>query len=791
MQTDSTPDRRGLTPAPPAGGLRSAAIALGSLLLLSGCVSRPAIVVEDLLLPIAPATPWLPAESDLAAARLARAALIAAPSYETTEGDTPIVAAAVESALQNLMQSVEAPQAARLIPIAIDLRNATLDDPIAHRDASRKLRKRRGLDPRLESRLDQTIADDPLRLANRRQFDGWHRLWARSFNAVSEPLGNSLITGFVLAPFQLANSIIHYFADFSNTEPLSPTGRQALVLRQNFLAKHPDTEWTEKLEKKVARNSLRLEKTLAQRRARLAGHLLDSDRPDLAAYQAGVALDILDLHPKAHRRLRRRAQSTERKARAQLDEIDRNETAALQASPAPTGHRDLEFRLSAALLSGSIAFDALEAPIAAYLEAGGGADKIEFVRAIAQRENGFEAEARTRLARLAARRDDLSCMARHARALLEDEWQNPYPAFERLRRQATRDELAWRLAGEWVNRPRYPNLPGPVGYLVDAPTIAMTIILAPLRAFISPWNGGPDFKRAAVLAGYRYLQRFPDGIEQSEVLDWLYEYETDRERFGRALRLADLIPDFDPEERDELVEKTAEARRASVDRLDRRDQRSSLLKGVAREFPDSEPGHAAGLQAREEAEDSSAQHIRITRSFLLENPTVAGPNGLGLNPRLLNDDPADGELHPEGVVLRGGRTLEIRLIAEGADDDDPPESRLRRVGKQRLMQVAARLNEAVHRNSLIDHDARQELDARRDVYLERAGHGLTEDADLRPAAESSFVYQSLRERYGLVRGRDSILPFDLVFRASLADFGLGAFPRWRSPPQTPDVFLYR
>jgi hypothetical protein len=131
------------------------------------------------------------------------------------------------------------------------------------------------------------------------------------------------------------------------------------------------------------------------------------------------------------------------------------------------------------------------------------------------------------------------------------------------------------------------------------------------------------------------------------------------------------------------------------------------------------------------------------------------------------------------------------LIAEGAEDDDPPESRFRKVGKQRLMHVAARLNEAVHRNSLIDADARFAPDARRDVYLERAGHGLTEDADLRPAAESSFVYQSLRERYGLVRGRDSILPFDLVFRASLGSFSLGAFPRWRQPRQTPDAFLYR
>ena len=52
-------------------------------------------------------------------------------------------------------------------------------------------------------------------------------------------------------------------------------------------------------------------------------------------------------------------------------------------------------------------------------------------------------------------------------------------------------------------------------------------------------------------------------------------------------------------------------------------------------------------------------------------------------------------------------------------------------------------------------------------------------------------YQSVRERYGAVRGRDSILPFDLVFRGSLGDFSLGAFPRWRAPKETPDAFLYR
>ena len=92
---------------------------------------------------------------------------------------------------------------------------------------------------------------------------------------------------------------------------------------------------------------------------------------------------------------------------------------------------------------------------------------------------------------------------------------------------------------------------------------------------------------------------------------------------------------------------------------------------------------------------------------------------------------------------------------------------------------------------MIDTGARHRPDASRDVYLERANLGLTEDVDARPTAESGFVYRSLRERYGIVRGRDSILPFDLVFRGSLGDFTLGAFPRWRPPRETPDAFLYR
>jgi hypothetical protein len=787
--TTDRPIRRGIAgrPSRRAGGRILAPLGLLALLALAGGTGcsmtlRRAVVVEELLEPIAPEAARAPSPADLAAARLARIALVSAD--ESPE---------VDAAFESLVAAKRESDSKRLLPLATDLRNTTTNDPIAYRDASRALRKTRGIDPRLAGRLDQTIAEDPLKLAQRRRRDDWHRLFARTFNSVAEPLGQSAITGFILAPFTLTNSFIHYFAEFSNAEPLSQTGRQALVLRQEFLAAHPESALAPKVEALVARGESRYARTLALRRVRAAERALEQDDPGLALHQSRTAQQRLEPHPDAHDRLRRRAAGLEAQAREALDRRNRLLDRALEAKATGEATQAAERRLAIALLADPALPGVLDPELARYREAAGraGRGRVGFIRALAQHEGGHEEPARRTLAALSGGAQPNDPMTRHARQLLEDDWQNPYDAFRRLRRIGRREALAFRLAGEWVNRPRYPNLPVPLAYLIDTPTIAMTIVMAPIRALISPFTGFPDFQRATALAGYRYLLRQPEGAHQREVVDWLYRYERGEDRYGRALRLADLMPDFPEDERLELVEKSASEQVEQLDRLERRDQRASVLRGVATEFPDSESGRDAGLLARQELEKASPQHIRISRGFLLENPTVAGDTGLGLNPRLLNGDVSDGELHEDGVVLRGGRVLEILLTAEGRDEDTPPVSRVQRISKQRLTRLTAELDEAVLRNSLIDAGARFDADANRETYLEQARLGLTDEADLRPTAESSFVYQSLRERYGAVRGRDSILPFDLVFRGSLGDFSLGAFPRWRPPAETPDAFLYR
>ncbi len=217
----------------------------------------------------------------------------------------------------------------------------------------------------------------------------------------------------------------------------------------------------------------------------------------------------------------------------------------------------------------------------------------------------------------------------------------------------------------------------------------------------------------------------------------------------------------------------------------------SLLKKIAREFQGTEAGRKAGEQAREEVEKGTPQQIQVTRAFLLENPQVAGPEGFALRPELLDDDLENGELHPEGITFLGGRVLEFAFVNESGNDRAAPRRTQAAVSAERLSRAVALLEETSLRIVQVDRDARVENDADRDLFFERAKLGVTGTPDLRASAESTYAFRGMREKYGLVRSRDSILPVEIVLQGSFDDFSLGAFPRIRIPKPTPDVIFYR
>jgi hypothetical protein len=143
------------------------------------------------------------------------------------------------------------------------------------------------------------------------------------------------------------------------------------------------------------------------------------------------------------------------------------------------------------------------------------------------------------------------------------------------------------------------------------------------------------------------------------------------------------------------------------------------------------------------------------------------------------------------VALLGGSIVEVNYLAADGDPSSPPQAERERLGPEEMARVVSVLEETTFRNSLLEVDAPIVADADRDAFFERLRLGLADQIDARPEAGSSYASRGMRERSGMVRSRDSILPFDLVLRGSLSDLSLGAFPRFRPPRETPDAFLYR
>ena len=747
------------------------AASLGSL----ACTTPAQIVEDNILMPLAPMAALQPSDSDLATRDLARAALLSDR-------------AGIERSLTRLREIADTglePERnlVRRIPMSVDLRNSTLDDPAEYRAACRALERDvasngKRNDPRLANRLEDCVGDDHLRLAQRRIWDAYESIWADAYNAVVEPLSRSLLSGGILAPYYIANSAATYLAGINERDAFPLQYRQALVHRERYLAHFPNAEEAPKVARQVESATRKLQRERAKKLVFRSNLALKNGNKRAAQWLADEAVATDPQNKRA----------AELAERAKLAiEFERSERLRSQGVAFDPANLEDAVRATGLLLAGSD----LGSQGLSLLQRDQFADVGSYVVAAALAERGAEVSSWDRLRDLAGRDPGKSSMARHARALIQDPAQNPYGRFERVKSIQRKNEALWRVFGPFAQGPRYRRLPRPLAWLLDLPLLVNTVLFSPVRLIFAPISETPDFDRPVAITAYHYLDRQPEGEHKDELSSWLFDYESGRENWNAALRMADYLPSVDPEERSKLVEKAAEQQIARASERQRRDKKSSGLRQAAREFPDSEAGHRAGLAARKQWEGATAQSIRMTRSFLIENPQVAGPRALGIRREFVDGESANGELHPRGVSFIGGLYLEFEFLAASGDDKDPPNKVRQKISRERLTRLVAVLDDTARRNYRVDPDSDFAPDPRRELFIERARLGLTEEPDRRATAESTYVFRSARERFGMVRGRESILPFDLVVRGDFSSAGIAAFPRWRKPKETPDAFLYR
>ena len=669
-----------------------------------------------------------------------------------------------------------------LVPIATDLVNATADSSHDYRRAARALLESDDLDPALRERLSQTEKNDPLALASARIRDAWMISFGHAFNALAEPIGKSVMTT-SLAPYRLAKSLLNYAIQVYNQEPLPLQRRQALAHWKEFVARYPDAPEVAELQPLIEEGDIDLAETLYGRALRGAERALEHNRTRLALVYADRALELKSEDPRASA-IRDEA---DRRLFREREQRSRSLEVAWDMTPISPAAR----QLSIAMLdpNGDVVTAASE-----LLESdpdGPFADEARFAEAIAMGEQGAELQMWRALDEIAEQDPQRSNMARHARALTNDPASNPYMAFSKARREDRKIRAQWVILGPWSRGPPDRRLPEPIEWVIDLPAIGQTMLAFPLRLMQLPWMRSLPTARLAAVYGRRYLELNPEGARAAEVRSWLSSYERKRDNSIAVYHLALQDLNFDGDELSELRQRAADQAAEFASREARRDIRNAMYRRVAREYPDTEAGKRAGRAVRAEILHATPQRIRISRGFLVENPEFAGPLGLGLDPELLDDDPVNGELHPSGVVLIGGRAVKLLFIGPSGDEEDSPIEVYQELSDERFARMVAKLEETSFRNSLLDPDDVIVADANRDVVFERARVGLSDEIDTRPMAESTYSYLGMRERYGIVRSRRSILPFSLVLQGSLSDLSLGAFPRINAPRETPDAFLYR
>jgi hypothetical protein len=669
-----------------------------------------------------------------------------------------------------------------LVPAARDLANATLGDHRAYRRASEKLLQSGGLDPALEERIEEFRDDDLLALARARIRDARQIEFARAFNALAEPAGRSIMS-MSLAPYRFAQALIEYAIEEYKTEALPLQRRQALALEKEYLDRYPDDPAAAHLREDVASGQAAWNRTQRDRMVARARGALKAQDSRLALVYADRALRYLPEDETASE-LRDEAEDH---LVAEREDLSRSLAAASgDAVVAP------QTRPLALALLGSGADIAAESRALLEREGDGPlADEARFSLALAQAESGQEEASWKTLESLAKLDPAESNMARHAAHLVKDPEINPYRVFRSAIWTGRSQKLRFALLGPWANGPPHRGLPRLLEWPLGLPSLMQVAAGAPLRLIQLPWLPSAPTDRLAAQAARSYLARYPDGGRASELHDWLVDYESGR---GNWLAVLDLEEERLAPEDPELVALREKAARQSLD-MARHEQRGGLrlamLQRVAREFPGTPAGDTAGRLAREQVLNATPQRIRVSRGFLKENPEVAGIAGLALSPALLDGNLQNGELHPEGVAFLGGREIELSLIAPGGDEDDPPVRQRETLEQAQLARAVALLEETSFRNSLVDRDDALEADSRRDRFFDQARLGAADVVDPRPDAVATYTYEGMRERYGVVRSRESILPFDLVLQGSLTDFSLGAFPRIRQPRETPDAMLYK
>ena len=162
-------------------------------------------------------------------------------------------------------------------------------------------------------------------------------------------------------------------------------------------------------------------------------------------------------------------------------------------------------------------------------------------------------------------------------------------------------------------------------------------------------SNNPISAQPVIDAGVAYIRNHPKSENASEVYTVLADAYAERGMFDKAVNFHQLAGA--PQEKiTALKEKAAGAMLNAATKSKGRGTQEYYLTTIIDEYPES-PAAAEATKKLAALVKSDNQGLRMSKQFLMENPELYGPNGLGLKPSLFDGNSNNMELADRGVNL--------------------------------------------------------------------------------------------------------------------------------------------
>ncbi|MFQ6672431.1 MAG: tetratricopeptide repeat protein, partial [Candidatus Tectimicrobiota bacterium] len=442
----------------------------------------------------------------------------------------------------------------------------------------------------------------------------------------------------------------------------------ALAEYKAYLAKHPRAPDADEVRAKIERLQRKKQRWAFQEAMKGAAGYLKAHDYDEAQAAYSRALELEPGSPEALEGLKRVDA-----LRAEYEEaMDRSLTVVRrQAEPKDPTEEAAYQRLLSAVAAGD--HEAAKQRAEAFMERypkSAFHDEAAYALASATALSGDRAGAK-RLLKQVAWDHRKQNMGRRARLVLASQEFDRLGAFYAAQREHTRKQVQYALLGQDLARQNVDL--GVYRYFVEGlksiETLGMVNLLGATVRTVTLVSNDPIPNDPIIETGLRFSRNHPDAPEVKEVYYQIGRAYEREHKHIEALIYYRLSGRASKRKTTALRAKAAKHLLAQATMAPTNLLKARLYRAIIEHFPETKA--VAKAKARLVVLARQAQdRFRLSRKYLLNHPEVTGPQGLNLDPRLLDGDISNKEMHEKGLVLlRGNRMKIFFTLPDGSESE--------------------------------------------------------------------------------------------------------------------------